>query len=142
MRVPFGERGLKVRAAALGGAALFLAFALGGGERLEALLPGAKGMAWLFVAVGAALLFFRVYRSDDEGSVDIWFVHALVPLWLFMPGLAWVLIADEGEAPDWGRWRLFGTEWSGFALYALLLLFVFVYNLLRLNLQRSLRRPR
>lgn len=140
VRVPFGERGLKIRAASAGLAALFLVFALGGDALLELLLPGARWMSWLFVLLAAAALFLRVYRSNDEGEVDILFLHALVPLWLLAPGLLWVFVTED--LPHWGSYSLLGLELTGGSLYGLLILWVFVYNLLRLNISKSLRARR
>jgi hypothetical protein len=140
VRVPFGEKGLKIRAAAAGLAALFMAFAFGGASLLELVLPGAKAMGWSIALIGGVILFFRVYRSNDDGEVDIMHLHALVPLWLLAPGMIAVLIQED--FPYWGTWDVLGTQFTGGALYGLLLLFVFVYNLLRLNLQKSLRSRR
>jgi uncharacterized membrane protein len=140
VRVPFGERGLKIRAVSAGLAGFFLLFALGGDALLELLLPGARWMSWAFIVLAALVMFFRVYRSDEEGEVDIMFIHALMPLWLIAPGLLYVFIMED--VPHWGSWNVLGRELSGGSLYWLLLLYVFVYNLFRLNISKSLRARR
>lgn len=137
VRVPFGEKGLKIRAAAAAGSLAFMSFAFGGAGLLELVLPGAKAMGWCFALIGGAILFFRVYRSNDDGEVDIMFLHALVPFWLLAPGALWTFVQED--FPYWGTWDVLGTQLTGGALYGLLLLFVFVYNLLRLNIQKTLR---
>lgn len=137
VKVPFGERGLKIRAVSAGLAALLLGWALGGDELAGLLLPGVRWMGWAFIILAAAVMFFRVYRSDDEGNTDIMFIHALLPLWLVAPGLLYVFIMED--VPHWGSWNVLGRELSGGSLYWLLLLYVFVYNLLRMNISKSLR---
>lgn len=136
MRVPFGERGLKIRAAALAGAAALGAFVLGRAR----LPPGVEPFLWLFFLAASLVLFFLVRRTDDDGNVEPGFLHAVLPLYLLLPGFFWVVVAGEdGDGPSWGYWSVLGESWSGAELYLLALCCVALYNLLRLNLQRLLR---
>ena len=135
----FGERGLKIRAAALAGAAALGVFLLGRGS----LAQSVELWVWVFLVAAAAVLFVLVRRTDDEGNLEAGFLHAVLPLYLLLPGVLWVIVAGEdGPGPSWGHWSVFGESWTGAGLYAVLLLCVAWYNLLRMNLQRWFSRRR
>lgn len=137
VRVTFGERGLKIRAAALAGAVAFGAFLLGRGSLPQSL----ELWLWALMLGAGIVMFWLVKRTDEEGSLEVGFLHALVPLYLLIPGFIWLMLAGEdGPGPSWGSWSVFGESWSGSGLYLVFLLCVGWYNLLRLNLQRALRR--
>ncbi len=136
--IAFGATGFKARLWAAAGGLLFAGAVLGT-ETLSRLFPGALLPGWLLAAAVAAGLFYRVCRTDDEGSIEITFLHALVPWPLWVPALFWGIAAEDGP-PSWGHWPVLGEVWTGAGLYAVLLGATFTYNLLRLNIMRSLRR--
>jgi hypothetical protein len=141
MKVPFGERGLKIRLAAAAGASLFATLIMSG-DTLDRVVPGGRFWFWVGAACVGAALFFGIARWDEDGRLEPGVLHAIIPLYLLLPGLLWVIVAGEDEGPSWGYWPVFGSSWSGAALYAVFLCLVAAYNLLRLNLQRWLARPR
>ncbi|MDX6771048.1 MAG: hypothetical protein SF051_16070 [Elusimicrobiota bacterium] len=139
--VPYGATGFKIRLAAAAGAALFAAWVVFGAAVARLWADGPL-YGWGVIAVTAAGLFYRTRRTDDEGKVDPYYLHLLVPAYLWIPLIIWALMAQDDEPPSFGHWSVFGDYWTGSGLYALFLAAVFVYNLLRLNLQRTFAPPR
>lgn len=138
IKVPYGELGLKIRAASAAAAALF-AFSVLAYEQLPN--HWALGI-WALYGAGGVAGFFRVRRVDGDGETDIHhFFTSILPFYLLIPGVVWMMLAGEdGPGPSWGHWPVLGGSWTGSGLYFLFLGCVLVYNLLRLNLSRTLRR--